>query len=144
MKQKSKDQIKQQSDGNVLHAHDQGGHEGLAGHGGQHSGGMGGEHGGDLHDVGSAQSGMTGRGGMGGNEAGLTGAARQGQQSDIETNPDDDLIGIDEPAEVQQSAQRAGMGNHRQSTRGNEQAIDGASDVDDLGSHNSAAGKSRG
>ena len=39
------------------------------GHGGQHSSGMGGEHGDTLHDVGSAQSGMTGRGGMGGNDS---------------------------------------------------------------------------
>ncbi|MDB5933167.1 MAG: hypothetical protein JWQ01_511 [Massilia sp.] len=46
---------------------DQGGHAGMSGHGGQHSGGMGGEHGGDLHDVGSGQSGMTGGSGMGGN-----------------------------------------------------------------------------
>lgn len=37
------------------------------GHGGQHSGGMGGEHGGDLHDVGPAQGGMTGASGGGGN-----------------------------------------------------------------------------
>jgi hypothetical protein len=55
-----KDQREQRDQG---HAH--AGH----GHGGQHSGGMGGERGGPLHDVGSAQSGMTGRGGMGGNSS---------------------------------------------------------------------------
>jgi len=44
-----------------------GSHPNEAGHGGQHSGGMGGENGGDLHDVGLAQSGMTGGSGGGGN-----------------------------------------------------------------------------
>lgn len=45
----------------------QGVNKGQHGHGGQHSGGMGGEHGGDLHDIGLGQSGMTGGSGSGGN-----------------------------------------------------------------------------
>ncbi|MES3021486.1 MAG: hypothetical protein V4857_07850 [Pseudomonadota bacterium] len=43
-----------------------------------------------------------------------------------------------EDAEIQQSVQREGMGNHRHSNRGNEQAID-ATDAEDLGSHEGAA-----
>lgn len=91
--------------------YDQGGHDGLAGHGGQHSGGMGGEHGGDLHDVGSAQSGMTGGSGMGGNSRNRQ--ADERLVKDVEKDAD-----AAPEAEVQQSAQRQGMGNHRQGGRG--------------------------
>ena len=45
-------------------------------------------------------------------------------------------------AEVQQSAQREGMGNHRHSNRGNEQAIDATTDTADLGSHRRGAASS--
>lgn len=146
MKQKSKDEIKRQGegDGNQQREANQGGHQGGQGHGGQHSGGMGGEHGGDLHDMGTGQSGMGGGApGSGGHDAGFRQAAHQGQPRQSSGNPEDDLIGMDEPAEVQQSAQREGMGHHRHSTRGNEQNLDGTIDIDDLGSHGNAAGTSR-
>lgn len=81
--------------------------------------------------------------GMGGDDTTYRGEAQQGQQNEGSSSPSDDLIGMDEPAEVQQSAQREGMGHHRRSSRGNEQAIDAASDIDDLGNHVSSAGKSR-
>jgi hypothetical protein len=145
MEQKPKQQSKQNSEGNQQRSYDEGGHQGGGAHGGQHSGGLGGEHGGGLHDVGSAQGGMTGRGGMGGNDSGRDGSSpvpgRQGQPQGDPGDPADDLIGIDEPAEVQQSAQREGMGHHRHSGRANEQALDTPSDEGDLGSHRPAAGK---
>jgi hypothetical protein len=43
----------------------------------------------------------------------------------------------------EQSAQREGMGNHRHSGRGNEQAIDAAADVDDLGNRIRGAANAR-
>jgi len=117
---------------------DQGGHAGQGGgHGGQQSGGMGGEHGGDLHNVGSAQSGMTGGSGMGGNDT--------ERQADLDTdsgNRQEAGPGGSQSTEIQQSAQREGMGRHRHSGRGNEQAIDAARDVDDLGSHQRGAAES--
>ncbi len=128
-------------DGKQDQAVDQGGHQGGHGHGGQQSGGMGGMHGGDLHNVGAGQSGMTGRGGMGGNaspQGDRPGAIRQGG---VETTSDDSRMGNAAQAEIQQSAPREGMGNHRHSNRGNEQALDAAADVDDVGSHQSSAGK---
>ena len=104
-------------------------HAGVGGaHGGQHSGGMGGERGGDLHDVGSGQSGMTGRGGMAGNELGDDIPAQQGSgaQGVAGTGNDDDDDGDDdgdgdgdaltdgaEDAPLQQSAPREGFGHHR-------------------------------
>jgi hypothetical protein len=53
--------------------------------------------------------------------------------------------GVDagDEAEVQQSAQREGMGSHRHGGRGNEQAIDAAADVDDLGNRIRGAANSR-
>lgn len=53
--------------------------------------------------------------------------------------------GVDagDEADVQQSAQREGMGSHRHSGRGNEQAIDAAADVDDLGNRIRGAANSR-
>lgn len=129
---------------NQQQALDQGGHAGMGGHGGQQSGGMGGQNGGDLHDVGSGQSGMTGRGGMGGNESDATASdTRNAQRSADDGNAQmDDTMGTDDIAEVQQSVQREGMGNHRHSQRGNEQALDADDAQDDLGSHHSAAGTS--
>lgn len=119
-------------------ATDQGGHAGQGGgHGGQQSGGMGGMHGGDLHDVGSAQSGMTGGSGMGGNDT--------VRQADLDTdagNRQEADQGGSHSSEIQQSAQREGMGHHRHSGRGNEQAIDAARDVDDLGNHQRGAAES--
>lgn len=137
------DDGKQQGEGNQQRAANQGGHQGYRGHGGQHSGGMGGEHGGDLHDIGTGQSGMGGGApGSGGHEADFRGEAREGQSRQSSGNPDDDLIPLRETEEVQQSAQREGMGRHRHSSRGNEQNLDGTIDIDDLGSHSRAAGKS--
>lgn len=52
-------------------------------------------------------------------------------------------MGMDDTAEIQQSAQREGMGSHRHSGRGNEQALDAAADVDDLGNHIRGAASSR-
>jgi hypothetical protein len=93
------------AEGNQQRALDQGGHEGMRGHAGQHSGGMGGEHGGDLHDVGSAQSGMTGGGGMGGNSRN-----RQADERLVDTENADE----EASADVQQRGERQGMGGHRQ------------------------------
>ena len=126
------------------HPVDQGGHAGMRGHGGQQSGGMGGEHGGDLHDVGSGQSGMAGRGGMGGNESGN----RQGGQGSAQkAGPGErqsaDDASYDEFSEVQQSVPREGMGKHRHSGRGNEQALEADDNFDDLGAHHGSAGRSR-
>lgn len=121
---------------NVQRAVDQGGHQGMQGHQGQHSGGMGGEHGGDLHDVGSAQSGMTGGAGMGGNDTGM-------EQLDAGNEQRTDEADDPPVAEVQQSAQREGMGNHRHNSRGNQQAEDASVDMDDLGTHAPAAATSR-
>ena len=119
---------------------DQGGHAGAGAHGGQHSGGMGGEHGGDLHNIGSAQSGMTGRAGMGGNEQ------KSGQGASQKAGPGERQAGgghsYDDYAEVQQSIQREGMGKHRHSGRGNEQALDVDDDVDSVGTHHGSAGRS--
>jgi hypothetical protein len=95
-------------------------------HGGQHSGGMGGEHGGDLHDIGTGQSGMTGRGGMGGNETGdsrptpaqqgngetVANAQEAASGEDISSS-DDELVEPVQGAELQQSEQREGFGHHR-------------------------------
>jgi len=122
-------------------AADQGGHAGRGGgHGGQQSGGMGGMHGGDLHDVGSAQSGMTG-GGLGGNDT-----IRQADiDTELQANPGNrQEVEPDsrQSAAIQQSVQREGMGHHRHSGRGNEQAIDAARDVDDLGNHQRGAAES--
>lgn len=115
---------------------DQGGHKGLGGHGGQQSGGMGGMHGGDLHDIGSGHSGMTGRGGVGGNnndhhQSGGDAGAQSGNEQRAEA-------GGHEAAEIQQSAQREGMGQHRHRGRDSAHAID-ATDKEDLGSRDSAA-----
>jgi hypothetical protein len=125
---------------NQQQKYDRGGHAGMGAHGGQQSGGLGGQHGGDLHDVGSGQSGMTG-GGMGGNTSG-SGPAQEGDWAD---EPGGSHAGesLAEPAggeaaEIQQSVQREGMGNHRHSNRGNAQAMD-VTDADDLGSHDGAA-----
>lgn len=121
---------------------DQGGHAGQGGgHGGQHSGGMGGERGGDLHNVGSAQSGMTGGSGMGGNDTVRQADIDPELQSDPGNRQEADQGGS-QSAEIQQSAQREGMGHHRHSGRGNEQALDATRDVDDLGSHQGAAAES--
>jgi hypothetical protein len=148
MEQKPKEQSKPNIEGNQQRSYNEGGHQGGGAHGGQHSGGLGGEHGGGLHDAGSAQSGMTGRGGMGGNDSAADGCSpapsRQGQPQGDPGNRQDDLIGTHEAAEVQQSAQREGMGHHRHSGRANEQDLDTPSDEGDLGSHSRAAGKAGG
>jgi len=123
-------------------AADQGGHAGRGGgHGGQQSGGMGGIHGGDLHNVGSARSGMTGDSGLGGNDT-----IRQADiDTELQANPGNRQEAEPEgpqSAAIQQSVQREGMGHHRHSGRGNEQAIDAARDVDDLGNHQRGAAES--
>lgn len=111
----------------------------------QGQGGMGGPGGGPLNDVGTAQSGMTGGSGMGGNDRG----SRQGgdepayEDVDLGYDPQAGNLGSQETSEVQQSAQREGMGSHRHSNRGNEQALDATADVDDLGNHVKGAANSR-
>ena len=123
----------------------QGSRQQAPGQGGQKSGGMGGPGGGPLNDVGTAQSGMTGGSGMGGNDRG----SRQGgdepayEDIDVGYDPQAGNLGSQETSEVQQSAQREGMGSHRHSNRGNEQALDAAADVDDLGNHVKGAANSR-
>ena len=113
--------------GKNVRQHSQDDHADVGGaHGGQHSGGMGGEHGGDLHDVGTGQSGMTGRGGMGGNETGearptpvqqgngeAVAAADQVDDAGQASDSDDELIEPVQGAELQQSEQREGFGQHR-------------------------------
>jgi hypothetical protein len=131
------------ADGNLQKATNQGGRAGTSGHGGQHSGGMGGEHGGDLHDVGSGQSGMAGPGSMGGHEpATMQPGSQSGPATDIPGGDAGPLeLGDDEIAEVQQSAQREGMGHHDHRRR-QKQVLDATSDVDKLGSQNSGAANS--
>lgn len=74
-------------------------------------GGMGGPLGGTLHNVGSAQSGMTGGGGMGGNSP--------NRQSDDRVMDDaEDATDETADADVQQRGERQGMGSHRQGGRG--------------------------
>ena len=126
------------------HPVDQGGHAGMHGHGGQQSGGMGGAHGGDLHDVGSGQSGMTGGGAMGGNaQSGRQGGQDGEQMADEGARQGAGEASYDEFAIVQQSVTREGMGNHRHSHRGYEQAFHADADVDDLGNHAGAPERSR-
>lgn len=128
-KQDQDAQGKDDADAIKRHPTNQGGHEHIGGgHGGQQSGGMGGMHGGDLHDIGSAHSGMTGRTGMGGNQSG----SRQGSDTGQPGNEQRAEAGGHESAEIQQSAQREGMGQHRHRNHGN-QDLD-ASDADDVGS----------
>jgi hypothetical protein len=68
---------------------------------------------------------------QGSEQSGDAGGSRQGDAS------------LGDEAEVQRSAQREGMGSHRHSGRGNEQAIDAAADVDDLGNRIRGAANSR-
>ena len=137
MANSSNDKMQQQQQGSEQsdqpRQHDQ---RQAPGQGGQQSGGMGGPGGGPLNDIGSAQSGMTGGSGMGGNDRG----SRQGgdaplEDIDLGIDPQAENQGVQQAGEVQQSQQREGMGNHRHSSRGNEQAIDADADMDDLGSH---------
>lgn len=67
----------------------------------------------------------------------------QGQSRQSADNPEDELIGMDESAELQHSAQREGMGRHRHSARGNQQGVDGAIDIADLGNRRPADHGSR-
>ncbi len=114
----------------------QGGHAGLAGHGGQQSGGMGGMHGGDLHDSGSAQSGMTGGAGMGGNDRDRKG--NEDPASADAAGNEQRAAPAENTADRLQSAQREGMGQHRHRGRHQAQDLD-ASDANDLGSRDKAA-----
>ena len=85
---------------------------------------------------GNQQSG-TGQGSMqGGTEPG---------QLDVDRGiaPQAGNMGMEDTLEVQQSAQREGMGSHRHSNRGNEQALDATADVDDLGNRIRGAANSR-
>ncbi|SHG42130.1 hypothetical protein [Massilia sp. CF038] len=117
---------------------DQGGHARQGGgHAGQQSGGMGGMHGGDLHDVGSAQSGMTGGAGMGGNDT-VRQAPEEGQADSRQIADEGNLQG----ATTDQSAQREGMGRHRH-VRANEQDIDAARDIDAVGGRQPGAQDAR-
>ncbi|HEY0062022.1 MAG TPA: hypothetical protein VGC21_07870 [Telluria sp.] len=116
----------------------QGGHARQGGgHAGQQSGGMGGMHGGDLHDVGSGQSGMTGGAGMGGNDT-VRQAPPEGQADSMQVADEGNLQG----ATTDQSAQREGMGRHRH-VRPIEQDIDASRDVDSVGGRHPAAQDTR-
>lgn len=128
---------------NQQQPYNQGGHEGMGGHGGQQSGGMGGQHGGPLHDVGSAQSGMTGGSGMGGNDSpGRQGGGQEPRQDDkLGSQQQGGNRGESQGAEVQQSAQREGMGNHRHTNRDSENDAEATRDVDDVGSRRPAAAR---
>ena len=125
---------------------DQGGHQGTGGHGGQQSGDMGGQHGGDLHAAGSGQSGMSGRGGMGAHASDDpddpdASDAQASQHGGAQAQRDDSRMGSGQSGEIQHSAQREGMGQHRHSSRGNDNALDAAADVDDVGSQQPSAGQ---
>lgn len=89
---------------------------------------------------------------QGGRQPGAMGenrGSRQGgdeparEEVDPGYDPQAGNLGSEETSEVQQSAQREGMGSHRHSNRGNEQALDAAADVDDLGNHIKGAANSR-
>lgn len=83
-------------------------------------------------------------GGMGGNPGSRQGGDDPAREEvDPGYDPQAGNLGSQETSEVQQSAQREGMGSHRHSNRGNEQAIDAAADVDDLGNHIKGAANSR-
>lgn len=107
--------------------------------------GQGSMGGGPLNDVGTAQSGMSGGSGMGGNDRGSMQGGNQPAYEDVDLgyDPQAGNLGSQETSEVQQSAQREGMGSHRHSNRGNEQALDATADVDDLGNHVKGAANSR-
>jgi len=126
MEQKPKEQSKQNSAGNQQRSYSEGGRQvgdqGGGTHGGQHSGSMGGN---DSARDGSSPA-----------------ENRQGQPQGDPGNRQDDLIGTGEAADMQQSAQREGMGHHRHSGRANEQDLDTPRDEGDLGSHSRAAGRS--
>lgn len=138
-KSKTDKQGQAQKDSKQLDQELQGNRQRAPGQGGQKAGG------GPLNDVGTAQSGMTGASGMGGNDRG----SRQGgdepalEDVDLGYDPQAGNLGAQESSEVQQSAQREGMGSHRHTNRGNEQAIDATADVDDLGNHIRGAANSR-
>ena len=72
-------------------------------------GGMGGPLGGTLHNVGSAQSGMTGGSGMGGNSP--------NRQSDERVMEDAEEGDETAQPDAQQRGERQGMGGHRQGGR---------------------------
>lgn len=138
------------------------------GHGGQHSGGMGGESGGPLHDVGSGQSGMTGRGGMGGrsdSQQTVDAGNLQSTEADEERLEQDLQMGarqagMGERGDSQQSDKgqnRQGTGENRTTPNNrsdNEQAdrqlgmqgqgAEPGHDVDDIGSKQSGGAGSRG
>lgn len=79
----------------------------------------------------------------GSQQQGSAAASRQGGQAGSGGNvPQAGRMGVPEEGEIQQSAQREGMGSHRH-TRPNEQALDAAADVDSLGAHERGAAISR-
>lgn len=79
----------------------------------------------------------------GSQQQGSAQASRQGGQAGNRGNaPQAARMGAPEEGEIQQSAQREGMGSHRH-TRPNEQALDAAADVDSLGTHERGAAISR-
>lgn len=86
-----------------------------------------------------------GQGGMGGNDRGSRQGGDQPAYENVDPgyDPQAGNLGSQETSEVQQSAQREGMGSHRHSNRGNEQALDATADVDDLGNHVKGAANSR-
>ena len=64
------------------------------------------------------------------------------QRADPGGRQGDDVF-CDEFAEVQQSAQREGMGRRQHSNRANEQALDADADIDNVGTRNQSASRSR-
>jgi hypothetical protein len=65
------------------------------------------------------------------------------EDAELGSDPQAGNPGAQQAAEIQQSAQRVGMGSHRHSGRGNEQALDADADVDDLGNRVKGAARSR-
>ncbi|MET0857695.1 MAG: hypothetical protein ABWY27_13150 [Telluria sp.] len=92
---------------------------------------------------GGNQSGSPGQGAAAGNES------TSGQPGSLGDEPADIPGGeelavearADDVAEIQQSVEREGMGQHRHRGRGRDQALDATADVDELGSQQSGAAK---
>lgn len=78
------------------------------------------------------------------NQGSMQGGTEAGEQdADLGYESQPGNLGMEEMLEVQQSAQREGMGSHRHSNRSNEQALDATADVDALGTHIRGAANSR-
>ena len=114
------------------HPSNQDGHAGMHGHGGQQSGNKGGKDDAHAHAHEREHAHTHAHEHEHGAEQRADPGSRQGEDLSYEVY-----------AEVQQSAQRAGMGQHRHSSRGSEQAGDADADLDNLGNRSNSAGRSR-